>query len=221
MKYPEPAQLCRDLARLIGTRIVRLSRVVVWVDGERLELLDSLLIDAARDDRTMTLQVSSDGQRQHSACVFDGKYSIQGEWSDRDREEHVTTNEALVPFVADTIHAVWDADLQTEQEMLIGLLIGGDSRTETRGRPPTLGTRRPADAKRNGTWDSNRAALARAPTLALALTLARALDRATPPYDKRPHAPSSKSEAKAAPHHRAPSRQWNTEDESYTQRAAQ
>ena len=130
MKYPEPAQLCRDLAQLIGTRIVRLSRVVVWVDGERFELLDSLLIEAARDDRTLTLQVSSDGQRQHSAWVFDGKYSMQGEWSDRERDELATTYDALVPFVADTIRAVWDVDLQTEQEVLIGVLIGAAGETK-------------------------------------------------------------------------------------------
>lgn len=129
MKYAEPEQLCRDLAQLIGTRIVGLARGVVWVAGERFELLDGLLIDAFRGEQPVMLEVSTDGYRQHSAWIYDGKYSIRGEWEDRERDELVTTSDLFVPFEPDAIHAVWEVDFQTEQELLVGVLISAAGTT--------------------------------------------------------------------------------------------
>ncbi len=124
MKYAEPEQLCRDLAQLIGTRIVGLARVVVWVAGERFELLDALFIEAFRGDQPVMLEVSTDGHRQYSAWIRDGKYSIRGAWDDRERDELVTTRDLLVPFDADAIHAVWEVNIETAQELLVGVVIG-------------------------------------------------------------------------------------------------
>lgn len=124
MKYPEAECLCRDLLELVGTRTKRFRRVVVWVDGTRFELLDTLLVEAVRGDQSLTLQISSDGHRPWSVWQPDHRYTIRGEWSDREREELVEEPCDSVPLTPDSVHGVWHVDVTTGQEMLIGAILG-------------------------------------------------------------------------------------------------
>jgi len=129
MRYPESEELCSHVKDLIGERIDRFMRVVVWIEGERVELLDSLLVHSKGAGSPRTLQLFADAHRQWSKwLVSRDDYTIEGEYEDREREELQAVGDELVPVIPEQAYSVWETGTDSGREYLIGILFVADGK---------------------------------------------------------------------------------------------
>jgi hypothetical protein len=129
MRYQESEALCRHVKELMGERIDQFMRVVVWIEGERIELLDTLLLHSEGDGSPRTLQVFTDAHRQWSRWLAGSKdYTIEGEYGDRERDELQALAGNLAPVVPEQAYSVWETGTDTGQEYLIGIILVADGK---------------------------------------------------------------------------------------------
>jgi len=110
---------------LIGTRLLGFYRIVVWIDNERVELPDSIIIHR---EGAQYIQISSDAQEQSARLMSsDRDYLIQGEYGERTREELVHASEKFEPFWVDSVHVAQDKDNSHDEIYLIGAFLSSAS----------------------------------------------------------------------------------------------